>query len=100
MNAPIVVYFELESWYAFAMDKAMHSTKFERKVDGAEVMNHRCAWKVGDHYEVVSRDATRRYRIEIHGGMPLCDCQAANYGLPCWHAAVALRRMLNEGAAA
>lgn len=75
----------------------MNSAVFEKKVPGPEVMNRRYAWKVGDHYEVVSRNAQTRYRVDVVGGMPLCTCTAARFGLPCWHAATVLRRLINEG---
>ena len=76
----------------------MNSAVFERKAPGPEVMNRRYAWKVGEaSYEVVSRDAQTRYRVDVAGGMPLCTCTAATFGRPCWHAATVLRRLINEG---
>ncbi len=59
-------------------------------------MNHRRAWRVGDHFEVVSRSAKERYRVDVEGGMPLCICTAAKYSRPCYHAAVVLRRVMRE----
>lgn len=76
----------------------MNSAVFEAKVPGETVMNRRYAWRVGDHYEVVSRDAQTRYRVDLAGGLPVrCTCEAARYGLSCWHRATVLRRLINEG---
>jgi hypothetical protein len=76
----------------------MHSTRFKRSAPAALVMNHRRAWKRGDNrFEVVSRDATKRYKVVVEGGMPLCDCTAAQFGRPCLHAATVLRRLMREG---
>lgn len=79
----------------------MKSAVFEKKVPGPTVMNRRYAWKVSEgRYEVVSRDAEKRYRVDVVGGMPLCTCTAAKFGMPCWHAATVLRRLINEGVVA
>jgi SWIM zinc finger len=80
------------------MQTMLHSTAFKRHIPGPTVMNRRRAWKVGEtQYEVVSRAADQRYRVEVEGGMPLCSCEAARFGRPCYHAAVVLRRLMNEG---
>ena len=74
----------------------MATRVFEPRTPAPEVMNTRRAWRVGDHFEVVSRSATKRYRVDVAGGMPLCTCTAAHYGRPCFHAAVVLRRVMRE----
>ena len=74
----------------------MATRVFDQRTPAPEVMNHRRAWRVDDHYEVVSRSAKERYRVDVEGGMPLCTCTAARYGRPCYHAAVVLRRVMRE----
>lgn len=71
---------------------------YERRIKPVEMLDgRRHAWKVGeDLYEVISRDAGERYRVEVKGGMPLCECTAAKFGRPCWHAALVLARLERE----
>lgn len=57
----------------------------------------RRAWKVGtDQFEVISRDTSERYRVDVVGGMPLCTCTAAHYSRACWHASLVLARIERE----
>lgn len=63
------------------------------------VMNHRRAWRRSEtRFEVISRDASTRYQVDVLGGVPLCSCPAARHRRPCYHAAVVLRRLIREAA--
>jgi SWIM zinc finger len=65
---------------------------------GPDAMNRRCAWRLGPNlYEVVSRDAGRRYRVSVVAGVPVCSCPAGVHRRACWHAATVLRRLIREG---
>ena len=74
----------------------MATRVFEPRTPAPEVMQTRRAWRVGDHFEVVSRSGQERYRVDVEGGMPLCTCTAAKYGRPCYHAAIVYRRLERE----
>lgn len=74
------------------------SIAYEKKVSPTDMQDgRRRAWKVTpDRFEVVSRDSTERYSVEVLGGMPICNCTAARFGRPCWHAALVLARLERE----
>ena len=62
----------------------------------------RRAWAVPDQpgvFEVISRDAEKRYRVEVVNGIPLCECPAAQHGRACWHASLVLARVERKAAA-
>jgi hypothetical protein len=76
---------------------------YERSVSPIEMQDgRRRAWAVPGkpgHFEVIARDGGERYQVEVVKGLPLCDCTAAKYGRPCWHASLVLARVEREAAA-
>lgn len=75
------------------------SIAYEKKVSPTAMLNgRRRAWRVEpNRFEVISRDSTERYSVEVLGGMPICNCTAAHFGRHCWHAALVLARLEREG---
>ena len=71
------------------------SIAYDRRVSPVDMQDgRRRAWRVGpDRFEVISRDGTERYRVDVMGGMPLCSCTAARFGRPCWHVSLVLARL-------
>lgn len=80
----------------------METKTYNRNVSPVEMLDgRRRPWRkiAPDLFEVISRDGKRRYRIQLAGGMPLCNCPAAQHARPCWHASLVLKRLEREQAA-
>lgn len=72
---------------------------FDRRVPPLSMMDgRRRAWKVASgRFKVFGRQG-EQHRVHVMNGMPLCDCTAARFARPCWHAALVLARLMREAA--
>lgn len=79
----------------------MATRVFDQRTPAPEVMNTRRAWRVGDHFEVVSRSAKERYRVDVEGRTCTCTAGTGGNGLfapreKCVHRQIVRRRLERE----
>lgn len=77
------------------------SIAYDKSVSPVDMQDgRRRAWRTGPNtFEVIARSSEKRYQVEVVGGLPLCNCTAAQYRQPCWHAALVLARLEREAKA-
>jgi hypothetical protein len=75
---------------------------FDRRTPAVAMLSHRRAWRIAaGHFEVISRDGQKRYRVlATPDGETSCTCTAGRFGGACWHQCAVLRRVAREGTAA
>ena len=79
-----------------------HTRAFAASTPAVDMLPRRRAWRVGPGcFRVFSRDGLTAYRVLVTGdGETSCTCTAGRFGRACFHAVIALRRVLRERAAA
>jgi len=78
-----------------------HTRAYDARTPGVDMLRRRRAWRLGPGcFRVFSRDGLTAYRVLVAtNGETSCTCTAGRFGRACFHAAIALRRVLREGLA-
>ena len=79
-----------------------HTRTYDPRTSASDMPRRRRAWRVGPCcFGVFSRDGLTTYRVLVRpDGETSCTCTAGRFGRACFHAVIALRRVLREGAGA
>lgn len=72
--------------------------RFSEKTPGIEMVARRRCWREPDGRLRVYRRDGRPLRLWVdQDGILRCPCESGSWDHPCYHATVALRRLLREG---